>query len=74
MYSEPVSSLEVPLAKSLRVVGTVALSSARSTTERVVFCPAQRRLHSETKSSTMFLPISMVGMEVFWESLVSQLV
>ena len=36
LYSVPLSSLEVPVAKFLRVVGTVALSSARSTTERVV--------------------------------------
>ena len=47
-------------------------SSARSTTESVVFCPAHFWLQTVTKSSAMFFPISIVGMEVLAESFVSQ--
>ena len=52
--------------------GTVAESSAISTTERVADWPGHCLAQALTKSSTIFLPMSTVGMEVLLESLVSQ--
>ena len=54
--------------------GTEYASSARSTTESVALWPRVCWAQAVTKSSTMFLPISTVGMDGFALSLFSQLV
>ena len=61
-------------AKALSLLGTVFENSAKSITESVVFWPLHFLAQVVTKSSTMFLPISTVGMEVLLPSFVTQLV
>ncbi len=62
------------VAKSLKLWGTVPESSARSMSDRVTWAPEEARVLTPTKSSTMVLPSSTMGVEVFLEILVSQLV
>ena len=64
--------LEVLLAKALSSLGIVAESSARSTTERVAFCPGTCFAQESMKSSTISFPSCTVGMDVLLERLVSQ--
>ena len=72
-FTSDISSL-VFTENLLSLSGTVAATSARSVTERVAFCPGHFLAHVSTKSSTIFFPISIVGMLVFSESLLSQFV
>ena len=55
-----------------REEGRVASSSARSTTDRVVSWPRHFSAQVSTKLSTICLPSSTVGIEVFFPKAVSQ--
>lgn len=66
--------LLIDLAKAERSFGTVFENSARSITESVVFYPLHFLPHSDTKSSTIFFPMSSVGIEVLLPSFESQFV
>ena len=72
LYCFPDSMELIAFEKSVSFSGTVAANSARSITDRVVCCPGQRLAQTLTKSSAICFPISVVAMEVFEPSLVSQ--
>ena len=74
LYSSSWISLVRDLEKFFSGLGTEFESSARSTTESVALWPRVCAAQVETKSSTMFLPISTVGMPGLAHSLFSQLV
>ena len=69
-----VISLEVFWENALKESLRVLPSSARSTRDRVVCWPRHCWAQTSTKSSTICLPSSSVEVEVFWLSLLSQLV